>query len=134
MLPITKELLRDFYTPFNEKLAKMLRNDSFLWESSSQLWATHLPFTAVEKTTDVSASDVHLLQVPIKIKKKINVSYLNYFLSYKTRDESKVENSTTERSDFVCERLCEYVRERRVGWSSIFFLFRDQMYKLNSDF
>lgn len=37
MLPITKELLRDFYTPFNEKLAKMLRNDSFLWESSSQL-------------------------------------------------------------------------------------------------
>lgn len=65
MLPITKELLRDFYMPFNEKLAKMLRNDSFLWESSSQLWASPLPFTAVKKTTDVSASDVHLLQVPI---------------------------------------------------------------------
>lgn len=33
MLPITKEILRDFYTPFNMKLAKVLRNDSFLWES-----------------------------------------------------------------------------------------------------
>ncbi|XP_030257293.1 carbohydrate sulfotransferase 15 [Sparus aurata] len=37
MLPITKEILRDFYTPFNEKLAKVLRNDSFLWENSSRL-------------------------------------------------------------------------------------------------
>ncbi|XP_062330740.1 carbohydrate sulfotransferase 15-like isoform X1 [Osmerus eperlanus] len=37
MLPITKEILRDFYTPFNEKLAKVLRNDSFRWESYSKL-------------------------------------------------------------------------------------------------
>uniref|UniRef100_H3DQ19 Sulfotransferase n=1 Tax=Tetraodon nigroviridis TaxID=99883 RepID=H3DQ19_TETNG len=33
MLPITKEILRDFYRPFNEKLAKVLRNDSFIWEN-----------------------------------------------------------------------------------------------------
>lgn len=37
MLPITKEILRDFYMPFNEKLAKVLRNDSFLWENTSKL-------------------------------------------------------------------------------------------------
>uniref|UniRef100_A0A8C4E2D0 Sulfotransferase n=1 Tax=Dicentrarchus labrax TaxID=13489 RepID=A0A8C4E2D0_DICLA len=37
MLPITKEILRDFYMPFNEKLAKVLRNDSFLWENNSKL-------------------------------------------------------------------------------------------------
>lgn len=37
MLPITKEILRAFYTPFNEKLAKVLRNDSFLWENNSKL-------------------------------------------------------------------------------------------------
>lgn len=35
MLPITKDLLRRFYRPFNQKLAKVLRNDSFLWESPS---------------------------------------------------------------------------------------------------
>ncbi|KAF6719305.1 Carbohydrate sulfotransferase 15 [Oryzias melastigma] len=33
MLAITKEILRDFYTPFNAKLAKVLQNDSFLWEN-----------------------------------------------------------------------------------------------------
>uniref|UniRef100_A0AAX7UXL7 Sulfotransferase n=1 Tax=Astatotilapia calliptera TaxID=8154 RepID=A0AAX7UXL7_ASTCA len=37
MLPITKDILRDFYTPFNEKLAKVLQNDSFLWENNSKL-------------------------------------------------------------------------------------------------
>ncbi|MEQ2227954.1 hypothetical protein ILYODFUR_003694 [Ilyodon furcidens] len=37
MLPITKEILQDFYKPFNEKLAKVLRNDSFLWEYNSNL-------------------------------------------------------------------------------------------------
>ncbi|XP_075999751.1 carbohydrate sulfotransferase 15 [Genypterus blacodes] len=37
MLPITKEILQDFYTPFNEKLAKVLRNDSFLWHNKSKL-------------------------------------------------------------------------------------------------
>ncbi|XP_062269632.1 carbohydrate sulfotransferase 15 [Platichthys flesus] len=37
MLPITKEILRDFYTPFNEELAKVLRNDSFLWDNNSTL-------------------------------------------------------------------------------------------------
>lgn len=122
MLPITKEILRDFYTPFNEKLAKVLRNDSFLWENSSKLWTTHLPFTSVKKTTDVSASEFHLFQVPMRI----NVSYLNYCLSYKSRDESKIENSTTERGDFVgCVCVCEYMRERDVGRSSCCFLSPD---------
>lgn len=37
MLPITRDVLRDFYKPFNEKLAKVLRNDSFRWESHSKL-------------------------------------------------------------------------------------------------
>ncbi|KAK5617244.1 Carbohydrate sulfotransferase 15 [Crenichthys baileyi] len=37
MLPITKEILQDFYKPFNEKLAKVLRNESFLWENNSNL-------------------------------------------------------------------------------------------------
>ncbi|XP_028332970.1 carbohydrate sulfotransferase 15 [Gouania willdenowi] len=37
MLGITREILRDFYTPFNEKLAKVLHNNSFLWENVSSL-------------------------------------------------------------------------------------------------
>ncbi|KAL3967876.1 zinc finger protein GLI2 [Sarotherodon galilaeus] len=37
MLPITKDILRDFYMPFNEKLAKVLQNNSFLWENNSKL-------------------------------------------------------------------------------------------------
>ncbi|XP_036393085.1 carbohydrate sulfotransferase 15-like [Megalops cyprinoides] len=37
MLPVTKEILREFYSPFNQKLARVLRNDSFLWESHSKL-------------------------------------------------------------------------------------------------
>ncbi|KAJ8250306.1 hypothetical protein COCON_G00222280 [Conger conger] len=37
MLPVTKEILRDFYTPFNEKLAKVLNNDSFLWLNHAKL-------------------------------------------------------------------------------------------------
>ncbi|XP_058477786.1 carbohydrate sulfotransferase 15 [Solea solea] len=32
MLPITREILQDFHMPFNEKLAQVLQNDSFLWE------------------------------------------------------------------------------------------------------
>ncbi|MBN3324539.1 CHSTF sulfotransferase, partial [Atractosteus spatula] len=36
MLPVTREILRNFYTPFNEKLAKVLRNDSFLWENHAK--------------------------------------------------------------------------------------------------
>ncbi|XP_028424113.1 carbohydrate sulfotransferase 15 isoform X2 [Perca flavescens] len=47
MLPITKEILRDFYMPFNEKLAEVLQNDSFLWENS-KLSTTHLPFTSIK--------------------------------------------------------------------------------------
>lgn len=35
MLPVTKDLLRCFYRPFNQELAKVLRNDSFLWEPRS---------------------------------------------------------------------------------------------------
>lgn len=35
MLPMTRDLLRQFYKPFNQKLAKVLRNDSFLWEPPS---------------------------------------------------------------------------------------------------
>ncbi|XP_036402642.1 carbohydrate sulfotransferase 15-like [Megalops cyprinoides] len=37
MLPITKEILRDFYSPFNQKLAKVLNNDSFMWENHAKL-------------------------------------------------------------------------------------------------
>lgn len=37
MLPITKEILGDFYRPFNIKLAKVLRNDSFIWDNDSKL-------------------------------------------------------------------------------------------------
>lgn len=35
MQPATRDLLRRFYRPFNLKLAKVLHNDSFLWENSS---------------------------------------------------------------------------------------------------
>ncbi|KAL4640155.1 carbohydrate sulfotransferase 15 isoform X1 [Arapaima gigas] len=38
MLPITKEILQEFYSPFNQKLAKVLHNDSFLWKSDTG-WA-----------------------------------------------------------------------------------------------
>ncbi|XP_057681194.1 carbohydrate sulfotransferase 15-like [Corythoichthys intestinalis] len=34
MLPATKHILRDFYAPFNRKLAQVLRNDSFLWDAN----------------------------------------------------------------------------------------------------
>ncbi|XP_005794719.2 carbohydrate sulfotransferase 15 [Xiphophorus maculatus] len=37
MLPITKEILQDFYKPFNEKLAKVLQKESFRWENNSEL-------------------------------------------------------------------------------------------------
>ncbi|MBN3299026.1 CHSTF sulfotransferase, partial [Amia calva] len=37
MLPITREILKDFYSPFNEKLAKVLKNDSFLWENLANI-------------------------------------------------------------------------------------------------
>lgn len=44
MLPITKEILRDFYRPFNEKLAKLLHNDSFIWENDLKLQKPLSPF------------------------------------------------------------------------------------------
>uniref|UniRef100_A0A3Q3W8C0 Sulfotransferase n=1 Tax=Mola mola TaxID=94237 RepID=A0A3Q3W8C0_MOLML len=34
MLPATKDLLREFHQPFNQKLASVLDNENFLWESS----------------------------------------------------------------------------------------------------
>ncbi|XP_014894912.1 carbohydrate sulfotransferase 15 [Poecilia latipinna] len=37
MLPITKEILQDFYKPFNEKLAKVLQKESFRWENNFEL-------------------------------------------------------------------------------------------------
>ncbi|XP_028651079.1 carbohydrate sulfotransferase 15 [Erpetoichthys calabaricus] len=37
MLPVTREILQDFYKPFNVKLAEVLQNDSFLWEKSAKL-------------------------------------------------------------------------------------------------
>ncbi|KAG5831166.1 hypothetical protein ANANG_G00300930 [Anguilla anguilla] len=37
MLPVTKEILQDFYSPFNEKLAKVLNNDSFMWHNHAKL-------------------------------------------------------------------------------------------------
>ncbi|KAJ8360178.1 hypothetical protein SKAU_G00167030 [Synaphobranchus kaupii] len=36
MLPVTKEILGDFYSPFNEKLAKVLKNDSFMWHNHAK--------------------------------------------------------------------------------------------------
>ncbi|CAL8304324.1 unnamed protein product [Lota lota] len=33
MLAVTRELLQDFYKPFNQKLAQVLQNNSFLWDS-----------------------------------------------------------------------------------------------------
>lgn len=44
MLPITKEILRDFYRPFNKKLAKVLHNDSFIWENDSEHQKPQSPF------------------------------------------------------------------------------------------
>ncbi|KAH0623674.1 hypothetical protein JD844_006705 [Phrynosoma platyrhinos] len=32
MLPLTKEILRDFYQPFNTKLAQVLSDEAFLWK------------------------------------------------------------------------------------------------------
>jgi len=32
MLPTTKAILRDFYRPFNTKLAQVLFDDAFLWK------------------------------------------------------------------------------------------------------
>ncbi|KAJ8391809.1 hypothetical protein AAFF_G00085810 [Aldrovandia affinis] len=37
MLPVTKEILQEFYSPFNEKLAKVLDNDSFMWGDHAKL-------------------------------------------------------------------------------------------------
>ncbi|XP_066520738.1 carbohydrate sulfotransferase 15-like [Hoplias malabaricus] len=34
MLPLTREILSDFYRPFNRKLADVLQHDSFLWDST----------------------------------------------------------------------------------------------------
>ncbi|MBN3275973.1 CHSTF sulfotransferase, partial [Polyodon spathula] len=36
MLPATREILKDFYTPFNAKLAQEFKDDSFLWEKKSK--------------------------------------------------------------------------------------------------
>ncbi len=35
MLPKTKALLEEFYRPYNEKLAKMLKDDRYLWKSET---------------------------------------------------------------------------------------------------
>ncbi|XP_036427748.1 carbohydrate sulfotransferase 15-like [Colossoma macropomum] len=36
MLPLTREILSDFYGPFNRKLANVLQDDSFLWDTHSK--------------------------------------------------------------------------------------------------
>ncbi|KAL7869776.1 hypothetical protein AOLI_G00137640 [Acnodon oligacanthus] len=36
MLPLTREILSDFYGPFNRKLATVLQDDSFLWDTHSK--------------------------------------------------------------------------------------------------
>ncbi|XP_072524004.1 carbohydrate sulfotransferase 15-like [Salminus brasiliensis] len=36
MLPLTRELLSGFYSPFNRKLADVLQDDAFLWKTHSQ--------------------------------------------------------------------------------------------------
>lgn len=97
MLPITKEILGDFYRPFNEKLAKVLRNDSFIWENDSKLQKPSPFLSSAENHWYVSQwvsslSSAHEIQ-----------SIVIYFLIYKSRDESKVQNSTTECDACVCE-------------------------------
>ena len=37
MLPETEELLSLFYRPYNEQLARLLRDDRFLWAESNAL-------------------------------------------------------------------------------------------------
>ncbi|XP_018604895.1 carbohydrate sulfotransferase 15-like isoform X2 [Scleropages formosus] len=36
MLPITKEILQEFYFPFNQRLTQVLKNDSFLWVTDTE--------------------------------------------------------------------------------------------------
>ena len=36
MLPETRKLLEDFYTPYNMELAELLGDDSFLWQPVEQ--------------------------------------------------------------------------------------------------
>ncbi|GAA6081214.1 carbohydrate sulfotransferase 15 isoform X1, partial [Tachysurus ichikawai] len=35
MLPLTRRVLTDFYSPFNRKLATVLQDNSFLWDHHS---------------------------------------------------------------------------------------------------
>lgn len=74
MLPITKEILRDFYTPFNEKLAKVLRNDSFLWENDSKLWTAHH-----KADTDTLTASLFVWVDFSQVPKKINVFVFKLF-------------------------------------------------------
>lgn len=128
MLPMTKDILRDFYTPFNEKLAKVLRNDSFLWENDSWLWGALL-----KETTDVSASPLPLNLISLKCPWRWMFFYLNYFLSYKSRDESKTENSTKREWWFCDVCLSERKREmlESLGCCYFFSLWPDV--KINSE-
>lgn len=61
--------------------------------------------------------------------------YINYFLSYKSRDKSKIANSTRESGDFVCVTEWEnaFKRKRDIGESWLYVVFRDRM-KWNSEF
>lgn len=56
MLPITKEILGDFYRPFNEKLAKVLHNDSFIWEHDSKLRKPPSPFLSSQWVSSLSSA------------------------------------------------------------------------------
>lgn len=36
MMPETRQLLRDFYAPFNRKLADLLQDERYLWAEGAQ--------------------------------------------------------------------------------------------------
>lgn len=121
MLPITKEILGDFYRPFNIKLAKVLRNDSFIWDNESKLHKPPPPFLSSTENHWCLSQWVSSLTSAHE-----NQWFFIYFLIYKCRYESTVQNSTTERacvSKWECEMLevCIFLI---TGWCT----------KLNSEF
>lgn len=110
MLPITKEILGDFYRPFNIKLAKVLRNDSFIWDNGSKLHKPpHPPFLSSTENHWCLSQWVSSLTSAHE-----NQWFFIYFLIYKCRNESTVQNSTTE-------RVCVWVNENVKCWKYVFF-------------
>lgn len=81
-------------------------------------------FTSVKKTTDISACELHLSSA------HKNQLFLNYFLISKSRDESKVENSTTKCGGCVCVFVCVcvWIHERKLYGKNV--IFYDHVYKI----